>query len=238
MHGIADDILDRLDKMGSLNPPHFLRSAAGFRPRPTTGRPTRSLPTRCSWRLKSKSSFTPSASVQSSTRGPRVEAVLVETKSGRRAIKGQMFIDCSGVADRAAWAGAAFEKGGSGATMAYPTTKFMINAVDPDKAGRAWELIPKLMEEAERAGRHFPRKEAIVRPQRNPINGAPTLPRSRTRTDRRSTAPMPSSRAPAKSKAGANAGRSFSSFVRQHPGSATPTSRKSLRSSVFAKPGA
>ncbi len=46
---------------------------------------------------------------------------------------------------------------------------FRINGVDPDKAGRAWELIPTLMDEAEKQGRRFPRKKPIVRPQRNPI---------------------------------------------------------------------
>ena len=53
--------------------------------------------------------------------------------------------------------------------MLYPSTMFRINGVDPDKAGRAWELIPTLMEEAEQQGRRFPRKKPIVRPQRNPI---------------------------------------------------------------------
>jgi len=41
--------------------------------------------------------------------------------------------------------------------------------VDPQKAGRAWELIPTLMDEAEKAGHTFPRTKPIVRPQRNPI---------------------------------------------------------------------
>ena len=41
--------------------------------------------------------------------------------------------------------------------------------MDPVKAGRAWEIIPKLMEEAEKQGRRFPRKGALVRPQKNPI---------------------------------------------------------------------
>ncbi|MDE3074456.1 MAG: FAD-dependent oxidoreductase, partial [Chloroflexota bacterium] len=44
-----------------------------------------------------------------------------------------------------------------------------IAGVDPEKAGRAWEVIPKLMDEAERTqGRRFPRKGALVRPQKNP----------------------------------------------------------------------
>jgi hypothetical protein len=98
-----------------------------------------------------------------------IEAVIVETKSGRRAILGRMFIDCSGDGDLAAWAGAPYEVGDGKGNMLYPSTMFRINAVDPEKAGRAWELIPKLMEEAEAKGRRFPRKKPIVRPQRDPI---------------------------------------------------------------------
>jgi FAD dependent oxidoreductase len=47
---------------------------------------------------------------------------------------------------------------------------FRLNGIDPDKAGEAWRTIPALMEAAEAAGTHrFPRKAAIVRPQRSPI---------------------------------------------------------------------
>jgi hypothetical protein len=54
--------------------------------------------------------------------------------------------------------------------MLYPSTMFRINGVDAARAGKAWELIPDLMDEAERTtGRTFPRKKPIVRPQRNPI---------------------------------------------------------------------
>ncbi|MBI2317131.1 MAG: FAD-dependent oxidoreductase [Betaproteobacteria bacterium] len=44
-----------------------------------------------------------------------------------------------------------------------------IIGVDPAKAGRAWETIPKLMDEAAAKGRRFPRRGALVRPQKNPI---------------------------------------------------------------------
>jgi hypothetical protein len=98
-----------------------------------------------------------------------IEAVMVETKSGRQAILGKIFIDCSGDGDLAAWAGAPYEVGDGKGNMLYPSTMFRINAVDPEKAGRAWELIPRLMEEAEAKGRRFPRKKPIVRPQRDPI---------------------------------------------------------------------
>src|SRR5947209_10007606 len=47
---------------------------------------------------------------------------------------------------------------------------FRLNGVDPEKAGDAWRTIPALMEAAEAAGTHrFPRKAAIVRPQRSQI---------------------------------------------------------------------
>jgi hypothetical protein len=95
--------------------------------------------------------------------------VLVETKSGRCAVRGRLFIDGSGDGDLAAWAGVPYEVGDGAGNMLYPSTMFRINGVDPVKAGRAWELIPTLMDEAEKNGRRFPRKKPIVRPQRNPI---------------------------------------------------------------------
>jgi hypothetical protein len=46
---------------------------------------------------------------------------------------------------------------------------FRLNGVDPAAAGEAWTTIPALMDEAEARGVMFPRKGAIVRPQKNPI---------------------------------------------------------------------
>jgi hypothetical protein len=51
--------------------------------------------------------------------------------------------------------------------MLYPSTMYRIGGVERDKAGNAWERIAALMEEAERAGRRFPRKKPILRPQPN-----------------------------------------------------------------------
>jgi hypothetical protein len=54
--------------------------------------------------------------------------------------------------------------------MLYPSMMFRLNDIDPEKAGDAWRTIPALMEAAEAAGtHHFPRKAAIVRPQRSQI---------------------------------------------------------------------
>jgi hypothetical protein len=98
-----------------------------------------------------------------------VEALFVETKSGRFAVLAKLFIDGSGDGDLAAWAGAPYEVGNGAGNMLYPSTMFRINGVDHKTAGRAWERIPELMDAAEQQGRKFPRKKPIVRPQRNPI---------------------------------------------------------------------
>ena len=101
--------------------------------------------------------------------GRRIDALLFESKSGRRAIRGRWFIDASGDADLASWAGVRCEVGDGNGNMLYPSTMFRINGVDPQKAGNAWESITRRMEEAERSGRRFPRKGVILRPQKNPI---------------------------------------------------------------------
>jgi hypothetical protein len=100
----------------------------------------------------------------------RINALFVETKAGRQAIRAGIFIDCSGDGDLAAWAGARYEVGDNAGSMLYPSMMFRLNGIDPDRAGEAWRTIPALMEQAEAAGtHHFPRKAAIVRPQRSQI---------------------------------------------------------------------
>jgi len=168
VHGIADDILARLAAMDGLNKPHLT---------------VQNQITALSYDI---SAFKIAADELMAEAGvevlfhafgtgvlmasdTRIDAVLVETKSGRFAIRGQLFVDGSGDGDLAAWAGVPYDVGDGAGNMLYPSTMFRINGVDPAKAGRAWELVPTLMDEAEREGRRFPRKKPIVRPQRNPI---------------------------------------------------------------------
>jgi hypothetical protein len=100
-----------------------------------------------------------------------IAAVLVESKSGRQAVRGRVFVDASGDGDVAAWAGAPFEKSPGLHGMLYPSLMFRINGVDAAAAGeKPWRTAEQLMDEAEAAGtHHFPRKRPIVRPQRNPL---------------------------------------------------------------------
>lgn len=96
-----------------------------------------------------------------------IDGVVVESKSGAGLVRGRIFIDGSGDADLAAWAGAPFERSEH---LLYPSLMFRINGVHPEQAGQAWRTVRQLMEEAEAAGTHrFPRKKPIVRPQRNPL---------------------------------------------------------------------
>lgn len=99
----------------------------------------------------------------------RIDAVLLETKSGRRAVRARVFIDASGDADLAAWAGVPYDKGDATGGLLYPTLMFKVGNVDAARAQDAWRTIPGLMDEAVRSGRYrFPRRGAIVRPQKHP----------------------------------------------------------------------
>ena len=179
VHGLCDDILERLSAMDGLNAPHL------------------SVQDRIQAQAYDISAYKIAADELLGAAGveilfhaigvgcakssdDRIDALFVETKSGRFAIRGQVFVDASGDGDLAAWAGVPYEVGDGKGNMLYPTTMFRINGVDPKKAGDAWKLVPKLMEEAEKTGRRFPRKKPIVRPQRNPIEWRANLTQIKT----------------------------------------------------------
>ena len=168
VHGIATEILERLERMNALSAPHLsFGSRIQAQAYDISAYKIAADELLLGSRVKILfHAFGVGAAMRSAR---EIEALLVECKSGRRAIVGRSFIDCSGDGDLAAWAGAPYAVGDGAGNMLYPTTMFRINGVDPERAGRAWETIPKLMEEAEKQGRKFPRKGAIVRPQKNPI---------------------------------------------------------------------
>ena len=97
-----------------------------------------------------------------------VDALFLETKSGRCAVRGKVFIDCSGDAEIAQWGGLPFEKGDAHGHMLYPTLMFKVGNVDGARAQEAWKTIPLLMDQAAASGEFtFPRRGAIVRPQKH-----------------------------------------------------------------------
>src|SRR5207245_11549473 len=69
-----------------------------------------------------------------------------------------------------AWTGAPVEVVVDGADTLYHSMMIRLNGIDAEKAGEASRTIAAVMEKAEAAGTHrFPRKTAIVRPQRSAI---------------------------------------------------------------------
>ena len=168
VHGVADDILDRLEAMDGLNTPHLT-----IRDQITAQAYDISAFKIAADELLAEAgvrvvyhAFAVDATMKSNS---EIDTVLIETKSGRRAVSAKIFVDATGDGDLAAWSGVPFEIGDGMGNMLYPSTMFRINGVDFERAGRAWEKIPELMDAAEAEGRRFPRKKPIVRPQRNPI---------------------------------------------------------------------
>lgn len=168
VHGVADDILDRLASLDGLREPHVVTSADGLK----TGAQAYDT---AAYKVATDDLLLSAGvdvrfhtfAVDTVTTDGRIEAVLIETKSGRAAIAAEMFIDCSGDADLAAWSGAPFEKGGADGFMAYPTMMFRIADVESDLAMA--EGVPKLkalIAEANASGKYtLPRKAGIIRPQ-------------------------------------------------------------------------
>lgn len=167
VHGITSELLARIDRLGGLNAPHLVRGR-------TMAQAYDTAAYKCAADdlLVAKGVdvlFHALAAGVLMDRADSIGALLIETKSGRRAVLGKVFIDCSGDGDLAAWSGAPFELGDGAGNTLYPTMMFRVNGVDPAAAGEAWRSIGRIMAEAERRGVRLPGRDAILRPQRNPI---------------------------------------------------------------------
>ncbi|UST53356.1 FAD-dependent oxidoreductase [Comamonadaceae bacterium OTU4NAUVB1] len=103
--------------------------------------------------------------------GARIAALVVETKSGRQAVRAGIFVDASGDADVAAFAGVPYAVGDGRGSGLFPTTMFRVGHVDAEAALAAvgeFKAINDVMARAQREhpGRYrFPREGAILRPQ-------------------------------------------------------------------------
>jgi hypothetical protein len=163
VHGVADELLDRLRALDGLSAPHVVFGKIHAQAYDTAA-------FKCAadaMLLGAGAEVLFHACAVDVVRGEHgdVDVLLVETKSGRFAIRGRTFIDCSGDGDLAHFAGAAMAHGGA---MLFPTLMFRVGGVDDALAGEAWRTIPARMDAAEAAGEfRFPRRGAIVRPQRH-----------------------------------------------------------------------
>lgn len=168
VQGVASELLTRIDRLGGLNAPHLILGKIFAQAYDTAAYKIAADDLLAAHKVDILFHALGAGVVMHD--GTRINVLMVETKAGRRAVRSEIFIDCSGDGDLAAWAGARFEVGDNAGSMLYPSMMFRLNGIDPEKAGDAWRTIPALMEAAEAAGtHHFPRKAAIVRPQRSGI---------------------------------------------------------------------
>lgn len=168
VQGVTADLLARIERLGGLNTPHALFGKTVAQAYDTAAYKIAADDLLLSSGVQLLFHALAAGVVMDSPR--RVSALLLETKSGRVAVRGRAFIDASGDGDLAAWAGVPFDKGDGAGNMLYPSTMFRLNGIDPQRAGKAWEVIPQLMLAAQAQGRYqFPRKTPIVRPQKSGI---------------------------------------------------------------------
>lgn len=167
VHGIADDLLDRMQSLGGLSEPHLVLGKTHAQAYDVSAFKCAADGLLLADGVELL--FHALAAGAQRGEGGAVDALFVETKSGRLAVRGRVFIDCSGDADLAHWAGAPTEKGEGPDAMLYPTLMFRVGNVDAARAGEAWSTVASRMEAAEASGEfRFPRRGAILRPQKHP----------------------------------------------------------------------
>jgi hypothetical protein len=183
VHGLSRELTDRIDRLGGLNwPPHVVFGKVMAQAYDTAAFKCAADDLIAAHRC---AVLYHALAVGCVVEGSRIAALLIETKSGRFAVPARVFIDCSGDGDLASWAGAPTEKGDEDGNLLYPTSMFRIGGVDHVRAGEAYRTIPQLMEQAEREGAFkFPRKGAIVRPQKNPFEWRVNVTQIRDENDR------------------------------------------------------
>jgi len=168
VQGLASELLARIDRLNGLNAPHLILGKVFAQAYDTAAYKIAADQLLASHKVNMLFHALGASVVMADER--RIDAMLIETKAGRQAVRAEIFIDCSGDGDLAVWAGAPFEIGDEHGHPLYPSMMLRLNGIDPAEAGEAWRTIPQLMEKAVAAGTHrFPRRSAIVRPQKSGI---------------------------------------------------------------------
>ncbi|MDP1739476.1 FAD-dependent oxidoreductase [Polaromonas sp.] len=172
VHGVVDDLLERIDALGGLNQPQDgMLGRIRVRSYDVSAYKCAADQLLLSASVQLLFHAWAAAVVMD---GQSIAALVVETKSGRQAIRAHSFIDCSGDADVAHFAGVPFELGDGQGSALFPSTMFRVGHVDAEPALAAvgdFKAINELMlqSEARHPGRYqFPRQGAILRPQKNP----------------------------------------------------------------------
>jgi len=172
VRGVADDLLARIDALGGLNKPQDgMQGRIRVRSYDTSAYKIAADRLLLDAGVHLLFHAWAAAVIRD---GERIAALVVETKSGRQAIRANAFVDASGDADVAAFAGVPFEVGDGHGSGLFPTTMFRVGQVDAPAALAAvgeFKAINDLMErvQAQKPGTYaFPREGAILRPNIDP----------------------------------------------------------------------
>src|ERR1700687_4926556 len=136
VQGIASELLARIDRLGGLNAPHLILGKILAQGYDTAAYKIAADDLLLCHKVDILFHALGAGVVMHNEK--RINALMVEVKAGRQAVTADMFIDCSGDGDLAAWAGARYEVGDNNGSMLYPSMMFRLNGIDPEKAGDAW----------------------------------------------------------------------------------------------------
>src|SRR5947199_4260150 len=104
VRGVASGLLDRIDRLDGLNAPHLILGKILAQAYDTAAYKIAADDLLATHKVAILFHALGAGVVMQDER--RVDALMVETRTGRRAIRASIFIDCSGDGDLAAWAGA------------------------------------------------------------------------------------------------------------------------------------
>jgi len=166
VHGMADDLLDRLRILGGLCEPTLQQDKIYVQNYDISAFKCAADSLLCD--SGAKVLFHTLATGIVRGQDGAIDALLLATKSGPLAVRGRIFIGCSGDADIPNWAGLEVEKGDAQGNLSMPTLMFRVGNVDGKRAHEARKSIPQIMLEAEASGDfRFPRRNAMISPQRH-----------------------------------------------------------------------
>ena len=172
VHGVADELLARIDALGGLNKPQDgMQGRIRVRSYDTSVYKCAADQLLLDAGVQLLFHALAAAVVME---GARIAALVVETKSGRQAIRANAFVDGSGDADVAAFAGVPFAVGDGHGSGLFPSTMFRVGHVEAARALAAvgeFKAINDLMaqvRERDPEAYRFPREGAILRPQIDP----------------------------------------------------------------------
>src|ERR1700750_1191903 len=129
VRGIASDLLARIDRLGGLNEPHLILGKILAQAYDAAAYKIAADDLLAAHKVDILFHALGAGVVMDDEK--RINALMVETKAGRQAVRAGIFIDCSGDGDLAAWAGAPFDVGDDHGHMLYPSMMFRLNGIDP-----------------------------------------------------------------------------------------------------------